>query len=117
MARILFDTDVLIDHFQDASSRLPAQPDGAYSTITRAELYSGTSVREEVVDEMLDHLSEIEVDRTVAEEAGRIRRSIRIKLPDALIAATATTTGRTLVTRNVRDFKKVKGLKVQIPGR
>lgn len=52
------------------------------------------------------------LDREVAEQAGRIRRGIRIKLPDALIAATALVTRRELVTRNARDFRKVKGLRL-----
>jgi len=40
----------------------------------------------------------------VAERAAANRRQMRIKLPDAIILATAETAGRTLVTRNVKDF-------------
>lgn len=38
----------------------------------------------------------------------QIRREVRIRLPDAIIAATAKTANFYLVTRNIEDFKKVK---------
>jgi predicted nucleic acid-binding protein len=40
----------------------------------------------------------------IAERAVRLRRTMRLKLPDAIIEATALTSGRTLVTHNTRDF-------------
>jgi predicted nucleic acid-binding protein len=40
----------------------------------------------------------------IAEEAARIRRSSRIKLPDAIIWASAKVTGARLVTRNTQGF-------------
>jgi len=39
----------------------------------------------------------------------------KIKLPDAIIAATALTKGFTLVTRNIIDFKKVPKLDLLNP--
>ncbi|MEK9160363.1 MAG: hypothetical protein AAB383_06590 [Patescibacteria group bacterium] len=39
-------------------------------------------------------------------------RKTVIKLPDAIIAATALHRETPLFTRNIKDFKKVKGLKV-----
>jgi len=58
-------------------------------------------------------MTELPVDRAVAERAGRIRRTSRIRLPDALIAATAIEHRLTLVTRNARDFDEVKGLRLR----
>lgn len=114
MARVLLDTDVLIDHLVDPSRGLSARlvGDAAYSSITRAELFSGQNADEGVIEDLLANFEEVPVDRSVAEEAGRIRRIVGVKLPDALIAATAIVTKRTLVTRNVRDFRKVKRLKL-----
>lgn len=114
MARVLLDTDVLIDHLVDPARPLSAAlvSDAAYSSITRAELFSGANTDEGVIEDLLANFEEIPVDRAVAEEAGRIRRIVKIKLPDALIASTAIVTKRTLITRNVRDFRKVKRLKV-----
>src|SRR3712207_6537257 len=82
MARVLLDTDVLIDHLTDASRPLSASlvADAAYSSITRAELFSGESSDEGVIEDLLANFEEIPVDRAVAEEAGRIRRIVKIKL-------------------------------------
>jgi predicted nucleic acid-binding protein len=44
-------------------------------------------------------LSEAIVQRTIA-----LRQQHRIRLPDALIAATALVLGEPLVTRNTQDF-------------
>lgn len=112
MARLLYDTDVLIDHLEGRRP-LPAGEDLAYSCISRAELYSWTAADEARIDTFLDPLEEIILDRGVAQEAGRIRRATRIKLPDALVAAAALTTRRHLVTRNAKDFRKVKGLRLR----
>ncbi len=114
MARLLYDSDTLIDHLQGRRP-LPLADDPAYSCISRAELFSWQPVAEAQIQAFLDPFEEIAVDREIAEEAGRIRRSTRIKLPDALIAASALVSRRQLVTRNVRDFRKVKGLRLATP--
>ena len=54
----------------------------------------------------------VSLDRPLARLAARIRVNTRIKFADASIAATALFTNTPLVTRNVRDFKKVPGLQV-----
>ncbi len=58
---------------------------------------------------------EIAVDRTVAERAGRIRREVNLRLPDALIAATALEHGFNVATRNHGDFKP-PGLRLRVLG-
>ena len=40
----------------------------------------------------------------IAEQAFLTRRASKIKLPDAIIQATAEGAGRVLITRNTRDF-------------
>ena len=54
----------------------------------------------------------LNLDFTLAERAAALRRIYRIKLPDAIVAASAMLTHSELVTRNTRDFKKVAGLKL-----
>lgn len=118
MAKVLLDTDVLIDHLTDPVKKLPhTLTDAAYSSITRAELYSAAEADEAVIDRLLVLFEEVPVDGVVAEEAGRIHRTARIKLPDALIAATAIVTKRMLLTRNIRHFRKIERLKVEVPSR
>jgi predicted nucleic acid-binding protein len=52
----------------------------------------------------LSEFTLIAPDTAVAEAAVRIRRDKRIRLSDAIIAATAEVQGALLVTRNTRDF-------------
>jgi predicted nucleic acid-binding protein len=111
MARLLYDTDVLIDHLEGRRA-LPGGEDLAYSCISRAELYSWVDAEESRIDAFLEPLDEVVIDRDVAERAGRIRRDTRIKLPDALVAAAAIVSRRQLVTRNLRDFRRIKGLRL-----
>jgi predicted nucleic acid-binding protein len=44
-----------------------------------------------------------------------IRKSNKIKLPDAIIAATAIVHNLTLITNNTDDFKNIQGLKMINP--
>lgn len=53
----------------------------------------------------------IGVDDDIVSETIRIRKSYKIKLPDALIAATAIINGLTLIADNDKDFLKVATLK------
>lgn len=115
MAELLLDTDVFVDHLRGARRITPRRDRIAYSAITRAELFAGRAIEEEAVRRLLAPFVEIPVDRTVAEAAGRLRRSAGIRLPDALIAATALAGGRMLVTRNRRDFERIPRLRVRAP--
>jgi predicted nucleic acid-binding protein len=111
MASVLLDTDILIDHLR-IGRRIPASPvEASYSSITRAELYSGRGADEMVIDDLLSLFEEIPVGRRIAEEAGRIRRAVGLALPDAIIASTAILTGQALLTRNRRHFGSVPGLR------
>lgn len=113
MAEVLVDTDVFIDHLRGARA-LEAKPDRLhYSVITRCELFAGSRADEDKVDLLLSPFTQLGVDRRVAERAGRLRRLVNIRTPDALIAATALEHGLILRTRNVRDFEMVPGLELR----
>lgn len=112
MARVLLDSDVLIDHLRSGTGLPIRAAEGAYSTVTRAELYAGRGVDEGGVDTLLAAFDEIPVTRPIAERAGRLRRASDILLPDALIAATALVTNRSLATRNTRHFSGIRGLRL-----
>jgi predicted nucleic acid-binding protein len=117
MPNVIFDTDVLVDHLQGIREIGAEFGGSAYSSITRAELYSGRGADEGVIDRLLDQFDEIPVHQRIAEEAGRIRRGGSLRLPDALIAATAVVLDRSLYTRNARDFRKVRRLDLHPPAR
>jgi hypothetical protein len=109
VADILVDTDVFIDHLRGARQLDPGRHRLHYSVITRAELFAGHTASN-LVTTILAPFREIPVDRTVAERAGRIRREKSIRLPDALIAATAIEHNLGLATRNRSDFQPVRSL-------
>jgi predicted nucleic acid-binding protein len=115
VARILVDSDVLVDHLR-GHRRFEAGRDEVHvSTITRAELFAGRATEERRVRTLLAPMIELAVDAPIAERAGRIRRTTGTRLADAVIAATALEHGLTLVTRNLRDFAAVRGLRLRAP--
>ena len=85
---------------------------GAFSTISELELWQGLRPGEEDRHQaLLGFLERIPVDGAIARHAGQLRRQIGLdllSLPDAVIAASATITGRKLLTRNTRDFERLQ---------
>jgi toxin FitB len=112
VADVLIDTDIFIDHLRGATELKAGKHRLHYSVITRAELFAGSSATEAIV-RLLAPFREIDVDRDIAERAGRIRRETGVRLPDALIAATALERELGLATRNERDFTPVRGIRVR----
>ena len=53
----------------------------------------------------------IRVDDAVIEMTIEIRKKQKLKIPDAIISATAIVNGFTLISDNDNDFKKIPGLK------
>jgi len=113
VTRLLLDSDVLVDHLR-GRRRIVADGDELHvSAVTRAALFSGRGTEERRVRRLLESMTSIPVDDAIAERAGRLRRGATRRLPDALIAATALEHKLTLVTRNVRDFEGIRGLRVR----
>jgi len=105
----LYDTNILIDYLggiRAARTELSRAIDPAISTVTWIEVMAGVEPPlEDTVRRFLATFRQLAVTSEVAERAVAIRRTLKIKLPDAIILATAQVDGRTLVTRNTRDFK------------
>lgn len=112
MADYLVDTDVFVDHLRGARRFDPKSHRVHYSVVTRAELFAGNTASD-AVSVVLAPFREIAIDRPIAERAGRLRRETGIRLPDALIAATAVEHKLSLFTRNRSDFEKVRGLRIR----
>lgn len=103
--RYLLDTNALI-YFHDGklAENLPTGQ-YAYSVISEIELLSWPNIQPEQERdwrELLAALRRIEVDAAVRETAIRLRREQRLKLPDALIAASALVQDATLLTNDQR---------------
>lgn len=112
MADYLVDTDVFVDHLRGSEEFDAKSHRIHYSVVTRAELFAGNSPSD-LVNVLLAPFRELDVDRSVAERGGRLRRETGIRLPDALIAATAIEHRFSLFTRNVADFEKIRGLRIR----
>ncbi|HEX5614479.1 MAG TPA: type II toxin-antitoxin system VapC family toxin [Acidimicrobiia bacterium] len=112
MADVLVDTDVFVDHLRGAAELRPGSHRLHYSVITRAELFAGSTATD-LTSRLLAPFREVPVDRAIAERAGRIAREFDVRLPDAIIAATALERQLHLATRNRKDFERVRGLRLR----
>lgn len=123
MAIALIDTNILIDFFEgvpEAATELDYYSDLAISSITymefviglRKHLASGVITPDELSASVLavKELKIIQIDESISERAIEVRSNSlmgagqRIKLPDAIIFATAAIHGRYMVTRDVAGF-------------
>ena len=106
--RPLFDTNILIDlteGSQAAADVLNQYDNPSISIITLIEVLTGMRADREILTRaLLDRFEVLPLTEAIAIAAVQIRRNRRIKLPDAVIWATARTTGRTLITRDIKDF-------------
>jgi predicted nucleic acid-binding protein len=99
---------------RDAIDALLESEDDLEATFGAAPGSRPTAVGSWLIRRLLAGMEEIVVDRRVADRAGRIRGELpKIRMPDALIAATALVHSLTLSTKNVRDFRDVKGLRLR----
>lgn len=116
----LLDTNFLINYFKgsfEGNASLIADSiinQTTYiSVITRIELLGWKSIvaedeniiREFISDSIVFSLEESIIIRTIS-----LRKNIKIKVPDAIIAATALEHNLQLLTHNIKDFKNVPGL-------
>ncbi|KPF62852.1 twitching motility protein PilT [Bosea sp. AAP35] len=108
MVGALFDTNILIDHLNavpQAREEIERFENRAVSIITWMEVMVGADADlVEPTRRFLEGFRVIALDEAIAIRAVALRRTHRIKLPDAVIWATAQTAGRLLVTRNTKDF-------------
>lgn len=112
MADLLIDTDIFIDHLRGAAEFKPGRHRVHYSVVTRSELFAGNTATN-LSSQLLAPFRELNVDRAVAERAGRLAREFDVRLPDALIAATALEHALSLVTRNYKHFGSIRGLRLR----
>lgn len=59
-----------------------------------------------MLQEFIASIQVMELNRSIKLKTAEIRKKHKVKIPDAIIAATAIAQGFTLLTRNVDDFKK-----------
>jgi tRNA(fMet)-specific endonuclease VapC len=93
------------------------QLQGRLAVIRRAKTQLDASRGYERLDETIRFYASVRVilfDSTAALQCDELRRQgVRIGTQDLRIAAIALTHGVTLVTRNIRDFRQVPGLRME----
>ena len=121
--RVVVDTSVMIDYLRRRSAQtslyasLIGKAGMVLSLISVAELYSGKSAwrneeQRKLVEDMLSGVEIIVPTIGIAKEAGRLRLTNQLTLPDAFIASLALDLVVPLVTLNTSDFQRIKGLKL-----
>lgn len=119
----IVDTNIFIDHLRNhkpATNWLEKNTNElAFSAITETELLCGNSNNHkesrELLMQLLSKHTKIIIDNPLAEIAGDIARKYQISTPDSIIAASALCHNAELVTKNVKDFKKIPKLRVISP--
>jgi len=122
MASCVFDTNTLIYYLNRAGDEefrrwfdSKVKEGVCISVITRIEVlawpgYAEISRAVEDAEDLLKLFWEEPLTDDIANKAILIRRQHRLKVPDAIIAATALELGLSLATYNLADFKRVPDL-------
>lgn len=120
----LIDTDVLIDFsrgIEKAKEELQDQQSEhilAISVITQLELMVGCGNKDDFksLKKFLQDFEILQLNSTISEKAvdlfEKYRLSHGVLIPDMLIASTALTLKIPLMSKNKKDFKFIKGLKL-----
>lgn len=113
----LVDTNTVIDYIGEKlpenSLELIDDLEINLSVVSRIELLVWRNVSDEqlqVVKDFIDASKVFGLDEQVILESIEIRKNYRLKLPDAIIAATAIVKKLTLLTRNIKDFERIANL-------
>lgn len=115
----LADSNCIIDY---VGNKLPEKAalvlDGYFnvgftiSIISKIEVI-GFNLQYDELEKLVDFIALanlVYIDSIIAEKTIELRKAYKIKLPDAIIAATALVYNLSIITRNVADFKNIAGL-------
>ena len=105
----LFDSNIVIDYLNgipQAAAELAQYKQADISSITwvEAQVKAPLGLADATREAIDANFKRIELDEATLVESLNLRRSHRLKLPDALIWASARIHGWQLVTRNTKDF-------------
>ena len=82
------------------------------SIMTRIELLSHLSPKIDVIRNFVGYATVFDLTEDIIIRTIALRRSRRIKIPDAIIASTALEYDLTLITHNTSDFQGIPNLKL-----
>lgn len=123
--RFLIDTNILIYFFDNL---IPREAENVISkifcysfnisVISKIEFLSWHKFNETQLKKAEGFINGAQVfglAENIVRNAIALKRRKRIRLPDAIIAATCITNDYTLVTRNAQDFKGVENIRIYNP--
>lgn len=107
--RALFDTNIIIDYLngdERAKTEISLYKECWISIITYIEVLVGVSESNQydIIKKYLLSFNIIEVEANVSNITIELRKKYKLKVPDAIILASAEKIGAILVTRNTKDF-------------
>lgn len=120
----LIDTNVIIDYLGKnlpvagmnfLNSIIDAIPN--VSVITKIEVlgFNAPDEHYQMLNSFMNDSTVFDLTNNIVEACILIRKNHKTKLPDAIIAATALVNELSLVTRNIKDFDNITGLKTIDP--
>jgi len=108
--RACVDSDVLIEYFDGvaaAADEFSRYSELLISRITWMEVLVGAANADQqrIREAFMRTIGIIELDKPIAQLAVTIRKKHRLKLPDAIVWASARQSKAVLLTRNTKDFR------------
>ena len=112
----LIDTNAVVDYI---GNKLPAEGmefmnkliDNIpfVSVVTKIEVLEFTTISKHytLLKEFMSDANIFSLSNHILDGCIELRKNYKIKLPDAIIAATAKVQNLTLITRNTKDFKRI----------
>lgn len=117
--RFIVDTNVISDYVSENLPKLSLdfldtlfEKYPTVSFITQIELLSYLGSQNEAYKQVSEICDIIGVNDEIIAETIKIRRGRKIKIPDAIIAATAISLNATLLTHNTKDFIGISKLEL-----
>jgi predicted nucleic acid-binding protein len=121
--KYIVDTNVLIDYLGDLlpnntanKIEIALQNNELFiSVVNKIEVLSFNELTEDEsikIRLFLSLFNQIKITDGVVEQTINIRKKFKVKLPDAIIAATALEYDLILLTRNIKDFNKIDGINI-----
>ncbi|MDX2001737.1 MAG: type II toxin-antitoxin system VapC family toxin [Chitinophagales bacterium] len=122
--RYLIDSNIIIDY---AANKLPGKTlefveqlflnDFLISVVVKIEVlgFNEAEEKQATLEAFLNTATSFPLDDAIAVTAIQLRKARKLKLGDAIIAATALTHNLTLLTRNINDFKPIASLDLLNP--
>lgn len=109
--KAVFDTNILIDYLNGidaAKVELARYSIRQISVISFIEVMVGAknTTEENAIQGFLGTFEILELSAEIAREAISIRKQFRLKIPDAIVYASARTQGCMLISRNTKDLKQ-----------